>query len=122
MSKSYQDLDIYKISFELFIQTHKLTLKLPNYEKFELGSQLRRSANSINANIVEGYGRNSYKRDFVKFLIYALASNDETISHLKKLAALYPNFKEEISPLIAAYNKLGKKIFNFKEFVIKSWR
>ena len=29
--------------------------------------------------IVEGYGRRRYKADFIKFLIYSLSSNDETI-------------------------------------------
>ncbi|MCL6259791.1 four helix bundle protein [Aquiflexum sp. TKW24L] len=59
--KSYQDLDIYKISLELFFETHRFSLKLPSYEKYELGSQLRRSSDSINTNIMEGYGRKSYK-------------------------------------------------------------
>jgi hypothetical protein len=41
---SYEKLDIYNIAFELFIETHKSSLKLPNYE---LGSQLRHSADSV---------------------------------------------------------------------------
>jgi four helix bundle protein len=44
---SYEKLDIYNIAFELFIETHKSSLKLPNYELYELGSQLRRSADSV---------------------------------------------------------------------------
>ena len=68
MSKSYTELNVYKISFNLFIQTHQLSKKLPKYETYELGSQLRRSADSVNSNIVEGYGRKRYKKDFIKFL------------------------------------------------------
>ncbi|UGU17392.1 four helix bundle protein [Sinomicrobium kalidii] len=71
MTTSYRDLDIYKISFELFIKAHRLSLRLPKYELFELGSQLRRSSDSVNSNIVEGYGRKKYKNDFVKFLTYS---------------------------------------------------
>ncbi|MGI9581445.1 four helix bundle protein [Chryseobacterium sp. RRHN12] len=48
---SYEKLDIYNIAFELFIETHKLSLQLPNYELHELGSQLRRSADSVVTNI-----------------------------------------------------------------------
>jgi len=34
---------------------------------------------------VEGFGRRKYKADYVKFLIYAHASCDETKEHLKLL-------------------------------------
>jgi four helix bundle protein len=32
-----------------------------------------------------GYGRRRYKQDFIRFLIYAHASCDETIDHLETL-------------------------------------
>jgi four helix bundle protein len=35
--------------------------------------------------IAEGYGRRKYKADFVKFLIYALSSDDETSDHPETL-------------------------------------
>lgn len=97
--KNYQDLDIYKISLELFLETHKASFLLPKYELYELGSQLRRSADSINSNIVEGYGRKRYKQDFLKFLIYSHSSNDETINHIRKIVMLYPDLKETFVPL-----------------------
>ena len=79
--KSYKDLDIYTISLSLFYKTHVLSLKLPNYERYELGSQIRRSADSVVSNIVEGYGRKQYKADFIRFLTYSHASNLETLCH-----------------------------------------
>lgn len=74
---SYRDLDIYKIAFELCIRVHKLSLQLPPFELYEQGSQVRRSSKSIKDQITEGYGRRRYKADFMKFLVYAQASNDE---------------------------------------------
>ncbi|MFZ6009555.1 MAG: four helix bundle protein [Bacteroidota bacterium] len=46
---------------------------------------MRRSSKSVGSTIVEGYGRRCCKADFVKFIIDALASNDETIDHLETL-------------------------------------
>jgi four helix bundle protein len=122
MALSYRELDIYQITFDLFIKTNHFSLELPKYELYELGSQLRRSSDSVNSNIVEGYGRKTYKNDFLRFLIYAHANNDETINHLKKLQVLYPQLEKTVSELLKEYDILGAKIYNFKEYVIKSWK
>ncbi len=119
---AYQDLEVYNISFDLFIETHKFSFNLPKYEMFELGSQIRRSADSVNSNIVEGYGRRMYKKDYLKFLIYAHSSNDETINHLKKIEILYPSLIEESTKLINEFNVLGRKINRYIEYVKNNWR
>lgn len=77
--KSYKDLDIYNLGLSLFYKTHIISLKLPKYELYELGSQVRRSSDSVVTNIVEGYGRKRCKQDFIKFLTYSHASNLETM-------------------------------------------
>ncbi|MGZ5220797.1 MAG: four helix bundle protein [Chitinophagaceae bacterium] len=82
---NYKDLEIWKLSRELVIDIHKMSLALPKIEVFEEGQQIRRSMKSIKATIVEGYGRRRYKADFIKFLVYAHASTDETIDHLETL-------------------------------------
>jgi four helix bundle protein len=120
--KSYKELDIYQISIDLFFKTHMLSLKLPKYELYELGSQLRRSADSINSNIVEGYGRRTYKKDFIKFLIYAHASCLETINHLIKIERIYGELELEINQLIQDYDELNAKIYKFIEYVKYNWR
>ncbi len=71
---------------ELVIDIHKMTLHdLPKHEIFEEGSQIRKSIKSVKSTIVEGYGRRRYKQEFIRFLTYAIASNDETIDHLETL-------------------------------------
>jgi four helix bundle protein len=62
-----------------------MTLPLPKFEQFEEAQQIRRSSKTVRSCIVEGYGRRRYKADFIKFLIYSLSSNDETIDHLETL-------------------------------------
>ncbi len=45
--KTYKDLDIYNLAFEYAVLVHKLSLKLPKFELYEQGSQVRRSSKSI---------------------------------------------------------------------------
>ncbi len=112
--QSYKDLDIYKMAHKLAIEIHEMSLKLPKFEMYEEGSQIRRSSKSIKSNIVEGFGRRRYKQEFIKYLTYSLASCDETIDHLDTLyetksftdEVRYRNFCEE-------YNYLGRMLTNF---------
>ena len=82
----YRDLEIWKLAREVAVAVHHMTLQnLPKFEMFEEASQIRRSAKSISANIVEGYGRRRYKQEFIRFLVFAHASCGETIDHLEVL-------------------------------------
>ncbi len=54
--RSYRDLEVYQISFEGAVKIHEMTMRLPKCELYEEGSQIRRSAKSIPANIAEGKG------------------------------------------------------------------
>ena len=121
MTKSFVDLEVYKLAMELFIETHHLTLRLPKFELYELGSQTRRSSESVVTNIVEGYGRRHYKQEFIKFLIYSEASNAETKCHFEKLIHLYPDLSSEASNLLRKYDQLGGMIYKFKQYVQKNW-
>jgi four helix bundle protein len=58
---------------------------LPKFEMFEEGRQIRKSSKSVKSTIVEGYGRRRYKQEFIRFLTYSIASNDETMDHLETL-------------------------------------
>lgn len=119
--KSYKDLDIYHLSLSLFYKTHVVSLKLPRNELYELGSQIRRSSDSVGTNIVEGYGRKRYKQDFIKFLTYSHASNLETMFHLEKLQFLYPDLSDELGLIKNEYDILGAKLFSFLRYVENNW-
>lgn len=65
---SYKNWEIWKRSEETAVSIHKMTItKLPKFERYETGSQIRISSKSTLTNIVEGYGRRKYKNDFIKF-------------------------------------------------------
>ena len=112
--QSYRDLEIYKKAHKLAIEIREMSLKLPKFELYEEGSQIRKSSKSVKNNIVEGFGRRRYKQEFIKFLTYSIASCDETQSHLDTLyetkslkdAERYDYFCEE-------YDHLSKMTSNF---------
>jgi len=68
MTLRHESLVAWQRADDLFIKLHRLTLQsFPSHEKFELGSQLRRAAYSVPANIVEGFARR-YRRTRLHFL------------------------------------------------------
>ena len=111
MAKSYKDLEIYQIAHRLAVEIHKMTLQLPKFEMYEEGSQIRKSSKSISSCIAEGFGRRRYKNDFIRFLIYAQASNDETKEHLDLLFETGSlDNEKQYKNYISEYEKLGKKL------------
>jgi four helix bundle protein len=117
---NYKDLEVWQIARELSIEIHKMTLTLPKFKMYEEGSQIRRSSKSIRSNIVEGYGRRRYKNEFVKFIVYAIASADETIDQLETLFET-KSLKDKtlFESLLQKSNLLGKKLIKFLESVEK---
>ena len=112
--QSYRDLDIYKKAHKLAVEIHEMSLKLPKFELYEEGGQIRKSSKSIKSNIVEGFGRRRYKQEFIKFLTYSLASCDETRDHLDNLYETKSlRDKERYDYFCEEYDHLGKMISNF---------
>ena len=111
--KSYKDLEIYNLSYDLAVKAHKMSLGLPKYELFEEGSQLRRSSKGITSSIVEGYGRRRYKSDFIRFLVYGHASCDETILHLNFIKDTHEIDRNQLQFFLDNYDALGGKINGF---------
>ena len=97
-----------------------MSLNLPKFELYEEGSQIRRSSKTTKSTIVEGYGRRRYKQDWIKFLVYAISSNDETMDHLENLwetksltnELVYTNLENKI-------DTLGKMLTKFLQAVEK---
>jgi four helix bundle protein len=79
--KSFEDLDVYKKLCELHLQISKISLSFPKFELHELGSQIRRSSNSIAANIAEGWN-NKHINIYLEGINRAQAELQETKHHL----------------------------------------
>lgn len=118
MIKSFRDLEIYNVSFELMIVVHKEVGKLPLFEKNDLTSQMRRASKSIPSNIAEGWAKREHEKEFKKHLGIALGSANEMEVHLETAKSLYYLNKDFCDPLIIRYRNLGGKIAN----LIKRWK
>lgn len=119
---SYRNLEIWQLARTLVVDVHQMTLKkLPKFEMYEEGGQIRRSVKSIKSTIVEGYGRRRYKQEFIKFLTYALASCDETVDHLETLFETESLTDRKLyDDLHARLETLGKKLNLFVQSVERS--
>ena len=108
-----EKLDVWCKARDFAVRVNKEILPLlPTEEKWSLNQQLRRSSQSIPANIAEGHGR-FYFQDNVRFCYIARGSIEETLSHIVYAykvgyfsEALYKSFAadgENVNRLINGY-------------------
>lgn len=105
MSKSVEELDVFKLAHGLTLKVYAVTKGFPKEEMYSLTSQLRRSASSVPANLVEGANRHS-KAEYRRFVGISKGSAAETRYHLllaKDLGYLKPETHEE---LLADYTRV----------------
>ncbi|MEZ5413453.1 MAG: four helix bundle protein [Opitutaceae bacterium] len=107
---SYKTLKVYQKAHTFGIECHRLSLMMPKYELYETGSQLRRASKSVSANIVEGYGRKRYPADYLKFLVYALASNDESREWLEYVQSGYHELQNDVRVLLPLNDEVGRML------------
>ena len=118
MIRHYSDLRIYQISYRLALLVHHMTQQFPDFERYELSSQLRRAAISIPLNIAEGYGKKHSQADFKRFLNIALGSNNEVkvlLDFSKDLGYLKESVYEEMTN---QYDELGRQIYS----LLSKWK
>lgn len=87
---NYRDLIAWQRAVDLAELVYHLVKRLPPAERFDLASQMRRSARSVAANIAEGYGRGrigDYRRhlSFANGSLLELETDLELIRRVKLL-------------------------------------
>src|SRR5438876_258521 len=58
--QTFEDLEVYQVAREFRKAMYAVSRRLPDFERFELASQIRRAAVSLTNNIAEGHGRFHY--------------------------------------------------------------
>jgi four helix bundle protein len=98
MPLPHESLVAWQRADDLFFRIHQLSKAFPVQERYELGSQSRRAAFSVAANIVEGFARYPPK-ERAQFLRIALASLTELgycIHVARRLEYITEDVKTEI--------------------------
>ena len=80
--KGYKKLQIYQKSKQLVVQVYEITSNFPKSEIYIMIPQMKRSAISVVANIVEGYSKESTK-EYCRFLTISIGSLTELEVYLE---------------------------------------
>ena len=105
--KTYRDLNVYQLSYELAMEIFELTSKFPKEEVYSLTNQIRRSSRSVPANIGEGWAKRKYENVFLRHLNDATGSCEETKIWLDfSKDCKYMTVKDHDS-FISRYNQAG---------------
>lgn len=118
MEKKYlklNDIDAYKIAFNLSNYVWDLIVKLDRFSKDTLGIQFVRSIDSISANIAEGFGRYS-KKDKVKFFRIGFGSMYESLDWNEKALKRKLISKTDYDYIYSELQKLPKLIHQLIKF------
>lgn len=97
-NKDIKELEVYRKSFAFSNLIWDISLKWGFLEKKTIGMQLIRAADSISANIAEGFGRYHY-RENINFCYYARGSFYETCDWVRKAKSRHLLSEEEIAEI-----------------------
>ena len=108
--KSFEDLSCWQKARDLRNVVKDLISTFPDYEKYELVSQMRRASRSVTHNIAEGFGRFHFQEN-IQFCRISRGSLHELLDQF--ITALdegyiseeaYKNFKKQVNTCLAILN------------------
>ncbi len=107
-----EDLTVYQLAMEIGDEVFFIVEKWDNFYKWTTGKQLVEAADSIAANISEGYGRYFYKENR-QFQYYSRGSQTETRTWLTKAKNRKHIDDDQYVLLMTKLDELGKRHNNF---------
>jgi four helix bundle protein len=79
--QTFEDLEVHKAAREFRKAMYAANRWLPDFEKYELGSQIQRAAVSLTNNMAAGHGRFHYP-DQIRFFLNSRGSLEELVDDL----------------------------------------
>lgn len=108
MTYKFENLDVWKLSMQFNDVCYTIAGFLPESEKYNLSSQLKRASTSIALNIAEGSTSQS-DAEQKRFLGYAIRSHIETIACLRLIERR--NYLADNENIKQEFEKTGAKLF-----------
>jgi len=119
MEYTLEKLEVYNLAEDFSDSIWNIVITWKFFEKDTIGKQIVRAADSISANIAEGYGRYFYKES-KQFYFYSRGSIQETKAWLSKCKRRGIIPVGECDTLISSAEKILAKLNAFIKFVAKS--
>lgn len=117
--QDFRKLEVWNLGHELTLHVYKVVAKFPGEERFDLTSQIKRSASSIPANIAEGCGRKS-NNELAHFCYIAMGSASELDNHFELAKKLSYMDESTAAELATELGTLQKKLNPFIQRVSAS--
>lgn len=107
LAKSVDELEVYKLAFDLQTKVFKLSKLFPKEEMYSLTDQIRRSSRSVGANIREAWAKRRYPAHFTSKLSDSDGESEETIHWLLSAYECEYINKEQRDSLKAEYRHVS---------------
>ena len=104
---SFRELVVWQKGIDLAEMVHRATRSFPSEDLFTLGTQLRRAAGSISANVAEGFNRRS-RGAYRAHVAIALGSNAEVQTHLEVCRRLSLIERAVLQELVSLAEEIGR--------------
>ena len=115
-TKRFQELRVYRLSERLADDIWKIVNSWEFFAKDTIGKQIVRSADSVGANIAEGFGRGSYQ-DNKRFVKIARGSLYETQHWLRRAYTRNLLTVAQINELTAIINDLAPQLNSYLQSI-----
>jgi len=117
---SVQELDVYKLAFDVAMQIFELSKNFPADERYSLTDQIRRSSRSICSNLAEAWRKRRYTAVFLNKLSDAAQEAAETQTWLQFACAcsyiqhdMLKNLNEQYEHIFAMLITMERKVETF---------
>ena len=115
---SFEELKAYKMGRSLVKEVYQIQSSFPKEEVFGLGSQIRRAAVSITANLAEGSGRMSLKEK-QQYVVVAYGSLTELFSEILTASDLGYITEEKVDELRPQFIDMSKMLSGMRQSLQK---
>ena len=108
MTYKFEKLEVWKLSMKLNNFAYDIADRLPEDEKFNLSSQLKRASTSISLNIAEGStGQSNAEQS--RFLSFAIRSHVEVVACTRLIQER--NYIDSNNELMKKFEDVGSELF-----------